>query len=225
MQQIRLLHRSIHSRIEEVFCYRTLDIELWIFEYPKSEARHSEYEVSNWTFSYIDGLSTAEDIKMCAPNVWLKHQLTTPNITLQIDFNESQLTQFMQHFTGVQNIYNMKDNESIWYQWGLRPRQYCPPVRISRCIFLNENVWILPETSQKFVSKLRINNISAYNGLVPTRWQAIILNSYGQFVTRPQWVNYKNALISEIWPLSIYGVGCSVLTRTYPLPVVGHFTE
>ena len=107
----------------------------------------------------------------------------------------------------------------------LRPRQYCPPVRIFRCIFLNENVWISPETSQKFVPKLRINNISAYNGLVPTRWQAIILNSHGQFVTRPQWVNYKNALISEIWPLSVYGVGCSVLTRTYPLPVVGHFTE
>ena len=140
MQQIRLLHRSIHSRIEEVFCYRILEIELWIFEYPKSEARHSEYEVSNWPFSYIDGLSTAEDIKMCAPNVWLKHQLTAPNITLQIDFNENQLTQFMQHFTGVQNIYNMKDNESIWYQWGVADKGW---------IFLNH-----------FLSKLNIWNVN-----------------------------------------------------------------
>ena len=45
----------------------------------------------------------------------------------------------------------------------LRPRQYCRHFTddIFKCIFMNENVWILIKISLKYVPKVRINNIPA----------------------------------------------------------------
>ena len=53
---------------------------------------------------------------------------------------------------------------------------------ILKCIFLNENVWILIEISLKFVPKGSIDNIStgSDNGLAPTRRQAIIWTNDGK---------------------------------------------
>ena len=48
---------------------------------------------------------------------------------------------------------------------------------IFKCIFLNENVWISLKISLKFVPRVQIKkytSIGSDNGLVPTRWQAII---------------------------------------------------
>ena len=53
---------------------------------------------------------------------------------------------------------------------------------IFKGIFLDENEWILPRISLKFVPKVRINNIPAFgsdNGLAPTRRQAIIWTNDG----------------------------------------------
>ena len=60
----------------------------------------------------------------------------------------------------------------INHSWGtintLRPRQNACHFAdgIFKCILLNEKVWISFKTSQKFVSKVRINNIPAYSSLV-----------------------------------------------------------
>ena len=45
----------------------------------------------------------------------------------------------------------------------LKPRQNCGHFTddIFKCIFLNENVWILQNISLQFISKVRINNIPA----------------------------------------------------------------
>ena len=48
---------------------------------------------------------------------------------------------------------------------------------IFNCIFLNENVWILTNISRKLVPKCQYSSIGSDNGLVPTRWQAIILTN------------------------------------------------
>ena len=50
-----------------------------------------------------------------------------------------------------------------------------------KCIF-DENVWISIKMSPKIVAKGPINDIPALvfdNGLVPTRWQVIILTNDG----------------------------------------------
>ena len=54
---------------------------------------------------------------------------------------------------------------------------------IFKCIFLNENVWIVPKISLNFIPEVRINNIQAFsnNGLALTRWQAIIWTNDGWF--------------------------------------------
>ena len=56
----------------------------------------------------------------------------------------------------------------------MRPRQQDRHFSddIFKCIFWNENVWILLKISPKFVPKVRINNITSIgsdNGLAPTR--------------------------------------------------------
>ena len=69
---------------------------------------------------------------------------------------------------------------------------------IFNCIFFNENVWNPIEISLKFVPKGQINNIpslDSYNGLTPSRRQAIIWTNDGLpthiCVTRPHWVIYQ----------------------------------
>ena len=53
---------------------------------------------------------------------------------------------------------------------------------IFKCIFLNENSWILIKISLKFVPKgfiLQYSIIGSDNGLAPSRWQAIIWTNNG----------------------------------------------
>ena len=83
----------------------------------------------------------------------------------------------------------------------LRPRQngqHFPDV-IFKCIFLNENVWILIKISLKFLLKGPINNIPALVQIKAWRWpgdkplsepmMASLLTHI--CVTRPQWVNWN----------------------------------
>ena len=66
---------------------------------------------------------------------------------------------------------------------------------IYKCIFLNENVWIVIKILLKFVPKCPINNTMYYstgsdNGLALSRQQTIIWSNDGLFTDIwPQWVN------------------------------------
>ena len=81
----------------------------------------------------------------------------------------------------------------------LRPRKNGRhlPDDIFKCIFLNENVWILLKISLKFVPKVPINNIPALVLIMAWRRpgdkplsEAILVSSLTHIcVTRPQWVN------------------------------------
>ena len=75
----------------------------------------------------------------------------------------------------------------------LRVRQNGPHFadNILKCIFLNENVWILIKISSKFAPKGLINNMPAIgsdNDLAPKRRQAIIWTDDGLFIDiTPPW--------------------------------------
>ena len=87
----------------------------------------------------------------------------------------------------------------------LRPRQNERHFAndIFKCIFLNENVWILIKSSLKFVPKGPINNIPALVQIMAWRRPGDKLLSESMMiclpmhicVTRPQWVNMLNCFI------------------------------
>ena len=96
------------------------------------------------------------------------------------------------------------DNTSPTHFNSLRPR---PNRRhfaddIFKCIFENENEWITPRISLKFVPKVRINNISALVQIMAWRRPDDKLLSEPMMVslpthicvTRPQWVKKKNRI-------------------------------
>ena len=80
----------------------------------------------------------------------------------------------------------------------LSPRQYGRHFAddIFKCIFLNENVWILPKISLKFVPKVRIDKITAVVQIMACRRpgdkplsEPMMINLLTHIcVTRPQWV-------------------------------------
>ena len=84
----------------------------------------------------------------------------------------------------------------------LRPRlNRCPFTDdIFKCIFLNENEWISPRISLKFVSEVRINNIPALvqimawrrSGGKPLSEPMVVSLLTHICITRPQWVNLSN---------------------------------
>ena len=94
-----------------------------------------------------------------------------------------------------------------WQHWQsfnnintLRPRQNgCHfAENISKCVFLNENIWISINISLKFVPKGPIKNIPALVRIMACRLASIIWTNAGIFLisllthswlTRPQWVN------------------------------------
>ena len=101
---------------------------------------------------------------------------------------------------------NVCVSESFHFQFGwvtvifnaLRPRQDgCHfPDDIFKCIFLNENVWILNEISLKFVPWSPINNITTLVQIMAWRRpgykplsEPIVIFPTHRCVTRPQWVN------------------------------------
>ena len=89
-------------------------------------------------------------------------------------------------------------------QWvnSLRPRLNRRPFAddIFKCIFSNENEWIVPRISLKFVPKVRINNIPALvqimawrrPGNKPLSEPMMVRLSTHICVTRPQWVKIIN---------------------------------
>ena len=89
----------------------------------------------------------------------------------------------------------------------LRPRLNRRPFAddIFKCIFLNENEWISPRISLKFVPKVRINHIPALvqimawrrSGGKPLSEPMMVSLLTHICVTRPQWVN------SQITPVQL----------------------
>ena len=84
---------------------------------------------------------------------------------------------------------------------------------IFKCIFLNENVWIPFKISLKFVPKGAINNIPALvqimawrrSGDKPLSEPMMVGLPTHICVTRPQWVNARNLLVTKrpinpLWP-------------------------
>ena len=100
----------------------------------------------------------------------------------------------------------------------LRPRlnRRPPSDDIFKCIFLNENEWISPKISLKFVPKVRINNIPALVQIMAWRRpgdkplsEPMMVNSLTHIcVTRPQWVN-QYILLDKICH---YGIGGNALS-------------
>ena len=89
----------------------------------------------------------------------------------------------------------------------LRPRLNRRPFAddIFKCIFLNENEWILPRISLKFVPRVRINNIPALVHIMAWRRpggkplsEPLMVSLLTHIcVTRPQWVNpWINTLVT-----------------------------
>ena len=86
----------------------------------------------------------------------------------------------------------------------LRPRLNRRPFAddIFKCIFLNENEWILPRISLKYVPKVRINNIPALVQIMawclpgdkPLSEPMMVSLLTDICVTRPQWVNVRMIL-------------------------------
>ena len=71
---------------------------------------------------------------------------------------------------------------------------------ILKCIFVNENVWILFRISLKFVPKIRIYNIPALDQIMawrrpgdkPLSEPRMVRLPTHIYVTRPQWLGHKN---------------------------------
>ena len=90
----------------------------------------------------------------------------------------------------------------------LRPRQngrHVPDV-IFKCIFLNENAWILIKNSPKFVPKGLINNIPALVQIMawrrpgdkPLSETVMVSLMMHICVARPQWVNLEELCIGNL---------------------------
>ena len=88
----------------------------------------------------------------------------------------------------------------------LRPRQdgYHFPDDVFKCIFLNENAWILIKISLRFVPKGPINNIPAFVQIMawrrpgdkPLSESMMVKLPTHICITRPQWV--KHVLVRHI---------------------------
>ena len=95
----------------------------------------------------------------------------------------------------------------------LRPRQNDRPFAddIFKCIFLNENVWMIM-ISLKFVSEVRINNIPALVQIMawrrpgdkPLSEPMVVRFTTHICVTRPQWVNVLDQIICWKYNYHIY---------------------
>ena len=83
---------------------------------------------------------------------------------------------------------------------------------IFKCIFLNENEWILPRISLKFVARVRINNIPALvhimawrrKGDKPLSEPMMVSLPTHICVARPQWFKVGHfAPVSPFWPKEV----------------------
>ena len=106
---------------------------------------------------------------------------------------------------------------------------------IFKCIFLNENVWIVLKISLKFVPKVRINNIPALVQIMAWRRSGdkplsepmmVSLLTY-ICVTRPQWVNslapgrfqftFRQVIFKLILVNGGWGISYEIALRWMPL--------
>ena len=100
----------------------------------------------------------------------------------------------------------------------LRPKQNGRhfPDDIFKCIFLNENVWILIKISLKFVPKGRISNILTVVPIMAWRRpgdkplsEPVIVSLLTHIcVTRPQWVNVVN--LKDVCEITLYLIKTTV---------------
>ena len=103
---------------------------------------------------------------------------------------EWQWSNVVRRYSGSNNVNTLKP--------GQNGRHFADDV--FKCIFLNENVWILINISLKFVPKGLINNIPALVLIMAWRRpgdkplsEPMMVNSLTHIcVTRPQWVNVKH---------------------------------
>ena len=107
-------------------------------------------------------------------------------------------------------------NWACWIQWQfntLRPRQNGRHFAddVFKCIFLNENVWILLKISLKFIPKSPINNIPSFIQIMAWRRpgdkslsEPIMVSLLTHIcVARPQWVKIAFAILYDMlthWP-------------------------
>ena len=100
----------------------------------------------------------------------------------------------------------------------LKPRQNCRHFAhgIFKCIFLNENVWILIKISLKYVPKGAINNTQALVQIMAWRWpgnkplsEPMMVNLPTHIcVTRPQWFKITTISPRGQWVNSPCCVAC-----------------
>ena len=124
---------------------------------------------------------------------------------------------FSEFLINIQNVSFKKkwmqncrlQNDDLWswplYVNSLRPRLNRRPFAddICKCIFLNENEWILPRIPLKFVPKVRMNNIPTLVKIMAWRRpgdKPLSEPMMARFlthicVTRPQWLNTHNLLM------------------------------
>ena len=92
----------------------------------------------------------------------------------------------------------------------LRPRLNRRPFAddIFKCIFLNENEWILPRISLKFVLKVRFNNI-------PALFQIMAWCRPGDKpLSEPMTVSSLTH-VCVTWPQWVKAISCNIASRTY----------
>ena len=110
-----------------------------------------------------------------------------------------------------------------WVKLRPRPNRRHSADAIFKCIFENENEWISPRISLKFVPKFRINNIPALVQIMAWRRpgdkslsEPMMVISLPTHIcaTRPQWVNAYP--VSNI--ISLVAVGCYLENVKIPPP-------
>ena len=104
----------------------------------------------------------------------------------------------------------------------LRPRQNGRHFAddIFKCIFLNENVWILIKTSMKFVPRGPVNNILALVQIMACRRpgdkplsETMVLSLLTHIcITRPQWVK---STINSQWDEALAGLLCLAIVLSH----------
>ena len=109
----------------------------------------------------------------------------------------------------ILNAYRGKFDIKLFVN-SLRPRLNIRPLAddIFKCIFLNENEWILPRISLKFVPKVRINNIPSLIQIMAWRRpgdkplsEPMMVSLLTHIcVTRPQWPREKENVILKTKP-------------------------
>ena len=127
-------------------------------------------------------------------NVWRKHVSTWGSgDTMLINDDLTRMAKLESTYICINPLRLRQNDLHVWDN-------------ILKCIFVNENVWILLNISLKFVPKIPINNIPALVHIMtwprpgdkPLSEQMMVSLVTHVCITRPQWVNFY----TENWQLS-----------------------